>query len=146
MNIEWSLILKSSWQIFWPITLYSYFVCSLVGLVTGIRTKNNWAIIGSRLEAFIISPFYVATFFSSFSVLFFYHGAFLFHSIHSNQFISVFLCGLIVLLSHLVMEVLESGIFQKKPLRILEDHDAIRLAGIYLILILMTTVIIALVG
>lgn len=139
MTIQWVLILKNAWPIFWPTTLYSYVVCSIIGARTAISIKNDRVVIDEKIEAFIISPFYIATFFSLFTILFFYHGSIVAHEIKSHFFENVIFTGIIVFVAHLIIEVIESTIVRKNPLRILQDKDAIRLSIIYLLIILMTS-------
>jgi len=49
--------------------------------------------------------------------------------------------GGLVFISHVVVEIIESTIIWKNPLRILEDRDALRLCGVYLIILIETAVI-----
>jgi hypothetical protein len=142
MNLEWKLMLLSAWPIFWITTVYSYAVCSVVGVITGIRTKNDKKKIDEEIEKFIISPFYVATFFSLFTALFFHYASEAKKMIEHYAFISILIIGLSVFIGHTLVELLEATFIRKDPLRMLSDQDAMKLSGIYLILIGMISFIV----
>lgn len=141
MRVEWLLVLKSAWPIFWITTVYSYLVCAVVGTVTGVKTKGNKEEINKVIEAFIVSPFYVSTFFCLLSILFFWKGMALFQHVNHLAFVHMLVMGGLVFLSHLAVEILESTFIWKNPLRILEDKDALRLSGIYLCILIETTIL-----
>ena len=65
----------------------------------------------------------------------------LFKNIHHLPTIHMFIMGGMVFIGHLGVEILESTIIWKNPLRILEDKDALRLCGIYLIILIETAFI-----
>lgn len=141
MDIQWLFIIKSSWPIFWITTVYSYLACGIVGTLVGVKTKGDRERINKKLEEFIISPFYIATFFCLLATLFFWQGINIFRNIHHLPTIHMFIVGGIVFIGHLGVEILESIIIWKNPLRILEDKDALRLCGIYLIILIETAII-----
>jgi uncharacterized membrane protein len=142
MTYNWHLILANAWPIFWITTLYSYIACGVVGTVTGIKTKNDKVKIDEQIEKFIISPFYVATFFSLFTVCFYAYGSEVANAIGDSAFTAVGILGLTVFFGHLLVELLEATLIRRDPLRMLHDKDAIKLSGIYLLLILMISVMI----
>lgn len=139
MEIKWIIILKNIWPVFLITTVYSYLVCFAVGALTQFRAKGNRQRINEALEKFIISPFYVATFFSLLSVLLFEKGVQISAQIDHFVFLHVLIMGVMVFIAHIAIEVLESTLIWKNPLRILEDKEALQLSGIYLIIILLTT-------
>lgn len=141
MGIQWLFLIKSAWPIFWITTVYSYLACGIVGTLTGIKTKGDKEKINKKLEEFIISPFYIATFFCLLATLFFFQGMNIFRSIHHLPTVHMFIMGGGVFIGHLGVEILESTIIWKNPLRILEDKEALHLCGIYLILLIETAVI-----
>ncbi len=141
MDIQWLFLIKSAWPIFWITTIYSYLACGIAGTLTGIKTKGNRESINKKLEEFILSPFYIATFFCLLATLFFWQGTSVFRSIHHLPTVHMFIMGGMVFISHLGVEVLESTVIWKNPLRILGDKDALRLCGIYLIILIETALI-----
>lgn len=142
MHMNWSVIFSCAWPIFWITTVYSYIVCGIVGTITGIRTKHNKTKIDEAIEKFIISPLYVATFFSLFSILFYKHAKSLMLLIDHAFFFSTLALGITVFIAHFLVELLEATFIRKNPLRMLDDRDAIILSGIYLILIVSTSVMV----
>lgn len=142
MDLKWNFIFSNAWPIFWMTTLYSYVACFFVGFRTAVIAKGDKSNINEEIEKFIISPFYVATFFSLFSVLFYKYGSILKHNVMNNVFLNILAIGFVVFFGHLLIEVMESAFIRKNPLRILEDRDAIRLSGIYLLIIALIAVII----
>lgn len=143
MNIQWDLILNSAWTVFWVTTLYSYLSCGLVGTLEGFRTKGKMESVDAKIEAFVISPFYVATFFVMFCLLFFWQGLLVARAVPADLVVNVAAVGLAVFVGHTLIELAESTFVRKNPLRILQDHDALRLAAIYLMLIAATTAFVA---
>jgi hypothetical protein len=141
MGIEWLFLIKSAWPIFWVTTVYSYLVCAIVGTTTGIKTQGNKERINKAIEGFIASPLYTSTFFCLLSTLFFWKGVSLLHHIHNRTFLHMLIMGGIVFIGHSAIEVLESTFIWKNPLRILEDKDALRLSGVYLIVLVQTAVL-----
>ena len=65
----------------------------------------------------------------------------IFRSIHHLPTVHMVVMGGMVFIGHLGVEVLESTIIWKNPLRILEDKDALRLCCIYLIILTETALI-----
>lgn len=141
MDIQWWLLLKNGWPIFWVTTLYSYFSCAVVGITTGVKTKGDKEKINKKLESFIISPFYIATFFCLLAILYFWKGIEIFHHVGHLPLLHMLIMGLMVFVGHLCIEVIESTLIWKNPMRILEDKDAIRLCGIYLLVIIQTMIV-----
>jgi len=132
-------VIKAAWPIFWITSAYSYISCGVIGVIAGIRTKGNHAEIDKRIDAFIISPFYVATFFSLFSVLYFWRGtALMREAADGSRFWSMLGLGIVVFIGHTLLELLEATVIRRDPLRMLSDHDALRLSGIYLLNIVLT--------
>ena len=139
--MEWGVVLKGSWTVFWITTLYSYASCGLIGVRTGMKTNYNREAIDAEIEKFIISPFYVATFFTLFAVLLFWQVEHVMQVVEGNTFINGLAVGLTVFVAHTILEVGESTFVRHDPLRVLKDHDALKLGGIYLLIILLTVVI-----
>lgn len=141
MDFQWVLILKNMGIIVVVTAVYSYTVVGFVGIITGFKTKGDKAIIDQNIEKFIISPFYVATLFSLLSVLFFWRGTLIMHQVQHLRHWHMLILGLMVFVAFILLEVVESFITYKNPLRILDDKDAMHLFAIYLGNILMICII-----
>jgi ABC-type amino acid transport system permease subunit len=140
MDINCIFLLKMSWPIFWITTAYSYFLCAIIGVITGIKTKGNKEEINKKIENFIISPFYTSTFFCLLAVLYFWRGMGIFQHVKHFPAIHMLVMGLMVFAGHIGIEIIESILFKKNPMRILEDKDAIHLCGIYLLVLFETLI------
>lgn len=145
MNFQWSLIFDAAWTVFWITTVFSYGSCFFVGLAAGIKTKGNTEVIEKTVDKFIISPLYVATFFCLVAILFFWKGSGLLHTAGNFTWIQMVVVAAMVFVGHILVEVVESTITKGKPLRLLEDAEAIQLLGVYLVILALVTVIAVLV-
>ena len=145
MNLEWTQIGKAVWQIFWVLGAYSYVVCGIVGTYRSMQAKKagtgglNMDTVDKTLETFIVSPFYVGTMYSLLAVMFFWRGGSVMHSVAHNAVAHMIIVGVSVVLSTIVLEIIEASITKHEPLRVFGDRDAMRLTGIALIVIAVTT-------
>lgn len=139
--MNWSMILEGAWTVFWVTTLYSYASCSIIGVKTGMKCQYNREMIDAEIEKFIISPFYVATFFTLFALLLFWQITHIMQAVPDAAVSHGFAVGLTVFIAHTILEVGESTFVRKDPLRVLKDHDALKLGAIYLLIIALTVAI-----
>lgn len=139
--MNWSMVFEGAWPVFWVTTLYSYASCSIIGVRTGMKCGYNRDQIDAEIEKFIISPFYVATFFTLFALLLFWRISHVMHAVPDAAVSHGFAVGLTVFIAHTILEVGESTFVRKDPLRVLKDHDALKLGGIYLLIIALTVAI-----
>jgi hypothetical protein len=145
--VHWTEILKSAWHVLWVLAAYSYVVCSIVGARAAWQARRAGAHgldmkqVDGSLEKFITSPFYVGTMFSLLSVLLLSQGKEIMRSAPKYGALNVMAIGLVVLAGTILIEVLESTVFRRDPLRMLGDKDAIRLSGVSLVVMAITSVV-----